>query len=116
ARAQPQVLNASRRIHTSGLISSREGSYPVVITGVEPESEATHSIQAENVIAGRYLLPEDLDAVFLGKGLADLLDVAVGDRVTLVGRSSHEMMRQRTMTVVGIYDLGMAEAEKGMAF
>ena len=26
------------------------------------------------------------------------------------------MMRQRTMTVVGIYDLGMAEAEKGMVF
>ena len=25
-------------------------------------------------------------------------------------------MRQRTMTVVGIYDLGMAEAEKGMVF
>lgn len=116
ARAQPQVVAAAQRINTSGLISSREGAYPVVITGIEPDVEAAHSIQAENVVAGRYLLPEDLDAVFLGQGLADLLDVTVGDRVTLLGRSSHETMRQRTMTVVGIYDLGMAEAEKGMAF
>jgi ABC-type lipoprotein release transport system permease subunit len=62
------------------------------------------------------LLAEDGDAVLIGKGLADLLAVGVGDRVTLLGRSTHEMMRQRSMIVVGIYDLGMAEAEKGMAF
>jgi putative ABC transport system permease protein len=98
------------------MVSSREGAYAVGITGIEPEIEAAHSIQAEHVAAGRYLLPDDQDAVLIGQGLADLLDVGVGDRVTLLGRSSHEMMRQRTMTVVGIYDLGMAEAEKGVVF
>jgi ABC-type lipoprotein release transport system permease subunit len=36
----------------------------------------------------------------------------VGDRVTLVGRAQHEQMRQRTMTVVGIFDLGMTDIEK----
>ena len=35
------------------------------------------------------------------------------DRITLLGRARNETMRQRSMTVVGIYDLGMAEAEKG---
>ena len=33
-----------------------------------------------------------------------------------MGRSKHEEMRQRTMTIVGIYNLGMAEAEKGTVF
>jgi ABC-type lipoprotein release transport system permease subunit len=42
------------------------------------------------------------------------LGVTVGDRVTVIGRSKQEAMRQRSMTVVGIYDLGMAEAERGM--
>ncbi|HXF64518.1 MAG TPA: FtsX-like permease family protein [Caldilineaceae bacterium] len=116
ARAQPQVLLAAKRINTGGMISSREGAYRVAITAIEPAIEGPHSIQAENIVAGRYLLPEDGDAVLIGKGLADLLDVTVGDRVTLVGRGAHEMMRQRTMTVVGIYDLGMAEAEKGTVF
>jgi len=36
----------------------------------------------------------------------------VGDRITMVGSSQHEQMRQRTMTVVGIFDLGMADIEK----
>jgi ABC-type lipoprotein release transport system permease subunit len=40
------------------------------------------------------------------------MSVQVGDRITLVGRSQHQQMRQRTMTVVGIFDLGMADIEK----
>ena len=115
-RAQPQVKSASKRINTGGMISSREGAYSVVITAIEPEQEVAHSLQAENIIAGRFLLPEDGDAVIIGKGLAQSLAVTVGDRVTLLGRSTHEMMRQRTMTIVGIFDLGMPDAEKGMAF
>ena len=116
ARAQPHVTSVAQRINTGGMVSSREGSYPVAITGLEPAVEASHSIQAENVTAGRFLLPGDGDAILIGKGLANLLKVQAGDRVTLLGRGTHEVMRQRTMTVVGIYDLGMAEAEKGAVF
>jgi ABC-type lipoprotein release transport system permease subunit len=48
--------------------------------------------------------------------MAERLEVTVGDRVTLVGRATHQQMRRRTMTVVGIYDLGLPEAEKRMAY
>jgi ABC-type lipoprotein release transport system permease subunit len=116
ARAQPQVTFASKRINTGGMISSREGAYAVGITAVEPAFEASYSLQAENIVDGRYLLPDDGDAVVIGRGLADMLNVTVGDRVTLVGRSLHESMRQRTVTIVGIYELGLAEAEKLSVF
>jgi len=112
ALAQPHVVAASRRINTGGMISSREGSYPVMITGIEPQVEAPISLQAENISQGRFLQPADEDDIVIGQGLADLLQVAVGDRVTLVGRAKSETMRQRTMIVVGIYDLGMPDAEK----
>ena len=116
ARTQPEVLAALKRINTGGLVSTREGSFPVKITALEPSLETPHSIQAENISVGRYLLDEDADAVLIGQGLAAELGVTAGDRVTLIGRSKQETMRQRSMTVVGIYDLGMAEAEKGMVF
>lgn len=116
ANAQPQVLAAAKRISTGGLVSNREGAFPVAIVGIEPSLEAPVSIQAENVAEGRYLLDEDGDAILIGRGLADLLEATVGDRITLLGRSQHELMRQRTMTIVGIYDLGMPDAEKGMVF
>jgi ABC-type lipoprotein release transport system permease subunit len=116
AQAQPGVVAAAKRINTGGIVSSREGAYPVVITAVEPAVEAPLSIQAENVGQGRFLLPGDGDAVYIGKGLADLLQVTVGDRVMLLGRRKNESMRQHTMTIVGIYDLHEPEAEKGTVF
>jgi ABC-type lipoprotein release transport system permease subunit len=116
AQAQPEVVAAAKRITTGGLVSTREGSFPVKITAIQPSVEQPISMQAENITAGRFLLDDDGDAVLIGQGLADELGVTVGDRVTVVGRSRQETMRQRTMTVVGIYDLGMAEAEKGMVF
>ena len=115
-QAQPEVVSAVQRISTGGLVSTRAGSFPVKIIAVQPALEAPHSIQAENISVGRYLLDEDSDAVVIGQGLATELGVTAGDRVTLIGRSKQETMRQRTMTVVGIYDLGIGDAEKSMVF
>lgn len=112
ALAQPNVLSATRRINTGGLASSREGAFPVSITGIEPEQELPVNLAAQHVIAGRFLAADDGDQIFIGKGLADAMAVQVGDRITLTGRAQHAQMRRRTMTVVGIYDLGMADVEK----
>ncbi len=112
ALAQPQVVAATRRITTGGLASSREGAFAVGITGIEPEKELEVNLAEQHVVAGRNLTADDGDMIFIGKGLADAMGVQVGDRITLTGRSKHEQMRRRTMTVVGIYDLGMADIEK----
>ena len=115
-RAQPNVLAASRRINTGGLISNRDASNAVNITAIEPEIEAPISLAAENMTAGRFLTPEDGDNIVIGQALAEHLNVAVGDRVSLLGRRKDESMRQRSMTVVGIFNLGLGEAEKGLVF
>ena len=112
AEANPLTLAATQRIHTGGLVTSREGAFAVGIIGVEPEKEIKGNIIGQNVKEGRNLTSDDLDNVLIGKGLADAMGVKVGDRITMVGRSQHEQMRQRTMTVVGIFDLGLADIEK----
>lgn len=112
ALAQPQVIAASRRINTGGLATSREGAFPVSIIGIEPEKELAVNLVAQYVAAGRYITSNDQDLVYIGKGLAEAMGVAVGDRFTLAGRATHNQMRQRTMTVAGIYDVGMRDIEK----
>jgi len=112
ARRLPGVVAASRRINTGGLASSREGAFAVGITAIEPEVEQAVNLAGQNVVAGRNLQAGDGDVVLIGKGLADAMGVSVGDRLTLTGRAAHEQMRRRTMTVVGIYDLGMPDIEK----
>ena len=112
AQAQAQVMAATRRINTGGMATTREGAFGVTIVGVEPEKEAPVSLWAQKVSAGRYLAADDQDVVYIGQGLATAMGVTVGDRFALAGRGAHQQMRSRTMTVVGIYDLGMPDIEK----
>lgn len=113
----PEEIRAvTKRINTGGLVGNSSGSYPVTITAIEPEIEAPVSLIAENISQGRFLSSSDGDAVVIGKGLADLLETAVGDRVIVIGRRLNESMRQHTMTIVGIYSLGLEEAERSTVF
>jgi ABC-type lipoprotein release transport system permease subunit len=112
AEANPMVLAATQRVKTGGLVTSREGAFAVGITGVEPEKELKVNIVGQYVTEGRNLTSDDTDSLLIGKGLADAMNVKLGDRITMVGRSQHKEMRQRTMTIVGIYDLGMPDIEK----
>jgi ABC-type lipoprotein release transport system permease subunit len=116
ARLQPSVVAASRRIKTGGMVSSREGTLPVTIIGVEPDQEAATGLLAGNIAQGRYLAAADEDLLLIGQALANRLEVGVDDRLTLVGRATHEQMRRRTMTVIGIYDLGLPEVEKATVY
>jgi ABC-type lipoprotein release transport system permease subunit len=116
ARALPDVQAVAQRINTAGIIINRGNSVPVAITAVQPDVEAPISMQAESVSQGRFLLPDDGDAIYIGKALADRLGVTVGDNVTLLGRSKNETMRQHNFIVVGIYDVHTPEAEKGTVF
>ncbi len=112
ALSEPEVVAASRRIKTGGLVTSRAGALALAIVGIEPTREEPVNLTAENVISGRYLADDDEDQAFLGLGLATEMDVEVGDRFTLAGATAHGQTRQRTMTVVGIYDLGLEDIEK----
>jgi len=116
AQAQPEVVAVSQRVETGGMVSSREGTLSVAITGIEPEQEAPVSLVAENVVQGRWLQANDEDFLLIGKAMAERLEVTVGDRVTLMGRATHQQMRRRTMTIVGIYDLGIPEVEKSLVY
>jgi ABC-type lipoprotein release transport system permease subunit len=110
------VTSATRRIKTGGLASNREGAFPVSIIGIEPEAEAAVSLIAENTTAGRFLRSEDGDQIVIGRGLAEEMGLEIGDRLTLVGSDVHKQNRQRGMSVVGIYDIGMASIEKSSVY
>ena len=116
ALAQPDVIAAGRRIQTGGLISNREGAFPLNIIGIEPEAEAKVSLIAEHIADGRYVEVTDEDSVLIGMGLAEALSIKVGDRITVVASDIHKQNRQRTMTVIGIYDIGIPSMEKGAAY
>lgn len=116
AMKHPEVLLASKRIRTSGIINEQGEIYPVTITGLEPSVEEPISLIAENITAGRFLDDRDKDMILIGVGMAEELGVGVGDRITLAGKSKNESLRQRTMTIAGLFNLGLPDAEKNLVF
>jgi putative ABC transport system permease protein len=127
ALAQPDVISATRRIQTGGLLSNREGAFGVSIIGIDPEAEAALikegndagkplSLIAQNIKEGAWLTADGGDVILIGRGMADVMDVKVGDRITMVGSDIHKQNRQRTMTVVGIYDIGIPSLERQTAY
>jgi ABC-type lipoprotein release transport system permease subunit len=116
AEAQPEVVAVSKRIVTGGLVTNREGAFAVSIIGIEPEKEGKITPVADNITSGRYLNADDGDLIVIGQGLATAMEIGVGDRITMVGNSKSEQSRQRTMTVVGIFDVGVPSVEKTMIY
>ena len=127
ALAHPDVISATRRIQTGGLLSNREGAFGVSLIGIDPEAEAAPiqtgndagkplSLIAQNIKEGEWLVADGGDVVLIGRGMADVMDVKVGDRITMVGSDIHKQNRQRTMTVVGIYDIGIPSLERQTAY
>ncbi len=113
-QAQPGVEAVLRHANTGGLVTNRAGSFPISIYGIEPEIEASVNpiFQEEFLADGRLLKADDEDVIFIGKGLADALEIGVDDRISMSGKSVHEEMRKRTMTVVGIYDINLTSLER----
>jgi len=116
ADSNQNVVLATKRIVTGGLVTNREGAFSVGIIGLDPEKEASISQVAKNISEGRFLQPDDGDLIVIGQGLATIMNIKVGDRITMVGNATHEQTRQRTMTVVGIYDVGVPSVEKGTIY
>jgi len=116
AESNPNTVAAAKRIVTGGLVTNREGAFSVSIIGVETDKESHISPVAQNIAAGRYLNPDDGDLIVIGQGLATAMDITVGDRITMAANSLHDQTRQRTMSVVGIFDVGVPTVEKNTIY
>lgn len=118
AETLPGVSVALRHANTGGLTTNHEGAFPISIYGIDPEREKSVNpiMQEEFLVEGRFLRSDDEDVIFIGKGLAEAMDIGVGDRIPVSGKSIHEEMNKRTMTVIGIYDINLPSLERQVIY
>ena len=107
-------LATTIRLSTSGLASSASSALPVVIDGVDPETEAGFSQAAERVTEGRYLEPDDRLAAYVGRGLAERLGISIGSRFVLTAQATDGEIQGQLVRVVGIFRTGLPEVDEGL--
>lgn len=106
----PGLKSVVSRVRVSGLASAAGADAGALVYGVQPEKEQHFSRLASFVNKGRWLEDTDDRAVVLGDGLADRLQVGLGDKVVLMaaldnGDIASEVFRVRGMLHSGVLDI-----------
>jgi ABC-type lipoprotein release transport system permease subunit len=107
-------LATTVRLSTNGLASSASSALPVVIDGVDPETEAGFSQAAQRLTEGRYLEPGDRLEAYVGQGLAERLGLSLGSRFVLTAQSADGEIQGQLVRVVGVFRTGLPEVDEGL--
>ena len=105
----------SARATGFALASSNERSYGLQIIGVDPVHEPLVSTLPGLVKQGRYLDPGRPGEIVIGAVLARNLKAALGDELTFIGSGFDDSFAAGIVTVVGIFDSGVADLDRAVA-
>lgn len=117
-----RVIGVAPYIQAEGMLSTGQQVSGVLLRGILPDWEAEVADVGEHIVFGAL---EDLQSggfgIVLGAELAAILGAGVGDRITLVTPQAAVtpvgvLPRLRRLTVVGIFEIGMYEYDRGTAF
>lgn len=124
-QANPNVMAGAPFTNGEGLMNANGLMRPVSIEGIDPAFQAQVSGISSKILpnasANNFeLLNSEPNAIILGKDLAELLDVSMGDVVALitpeVSMDGETIIpRTKNFTVVGTFNIGMYEYDAHMA-
>lgn len=92
----------AERLFAFGLMASDESSSGVQLRGIDLVSESTVTDIHQHVLHGNWLEQGDSHGVVIGKKLARLLDVSLGDELIFVGQTADGYMANDSFRVRGI--------------
>ncbi|MGD9080694.1 MAG: FtsX-like permease family protein [Desulfobacterales bacterium] len=108
----PEVAAYTFRGQAFALISSKNRSYGVVVTGIDPPGEANVSRIKKLVREGNFLSATDVNQAVVGKLLAKNLRVKIGDELTLLGQGRDGSIAATVLQVKGIFSSGIDEFDR----
>ena len=113
----PLVKRFSLRTYSFSMISSSNNVSSVMLIGVNPEKEKSISQIDDAIIKGDYFKEGKENQIIIGKKLAEILEVEIGDRIVVTVAQAHSSeLSQELFRVGGIYYFNNPQLDKGMAF
>jgi putative ABC transport system permease protein len=100
--AHPEVSDAMGRIAFSGLLSNGRSDLSVVGEGIEPGREAQLGTFLM-IRSGRQLEDRDRFGALIGHGVARALNLAPGDRATLIVSTAQGATNTLDLEIVGVF-------------
>jgi ABC-type lipoprotein release transport system permease subunit len=99
-----------------GMITSPANMSQVGLVGIEPGSERYLSQFDDALIKGSYFKGDNPRDIVVGDGMAELLEVGIGDRIVVtVAQAGTGELAQEMFRVSGMFHMNVEEMDKGMA-
>ena len=113
---EPIVQHYAVRIMAQGMITSPANMSQVGLVGIEPGSERYLSQFDDALIKGSYFKGDNPRDIVVGDGMAELLEVGIGDRIVVtVAQAGTGELAQEMFRVSGMFHMNVEEMDKGMA-
>jgi putative ABC transport system permease protein len=106
-----QIKCYSKRAITFGLLSSATNSSGVYINGIIPSEEEKVSDIKSSVNEGSYL-GNNARGIVIGKGLAEKLEVGIGDKVVALASTPDGTVGSDVFRITGIYETSSTEFDR----
>jgi putative ABC transport system permease protein len=113
-RAQYPDGVVTPRINMGGLLMSTSTGVGVALAGVDPAAEQQVQTLHEKIEEGSWLGDDDRQIV-IGRGMADSLDVGLGDKLVFMGQNGTDEVQSRMFRVGGIFRTGSAQQDGRVA-
>ena len=114
-RAQPMVAAALPRIRMSVLVDGAASNRPALVLGLDLDGEADYYDPAAMMAHGTLPRPGHAE-VMLGKGLAERLEVGIGDTVTLLGQTAYRSLGGLRLAVSALAVSGVGAIDNSIMF
>lgn len=100
------ISGASARVQTTAMITSPAKSLPILMIGVNPETETQVTFLDKSVKEGRYLQAGKDKEIVIGRKLAELLHVRLGERVVVMAQDVQGNLVSEAFVVAGMFYTG----------
>ncbi len=112
----PVIQGSSARIIIGAMIASTNHSSGALVYGVDASTETSVSKIADAVYAGEFLSGKERE-IMLGRPMAELLEVEIGDRLVLTSSTvdSKEIV-QELFRLSGLFEFGPESLDENLIF
>jgi ABC-type lipoprotein release transport system permease subunit len=111
ARTLPGVSHVTARARAPALLALGTHAVPVEIVGVEADVEPRVFRYVQVVQEGRYLLPQEANAIVIGRSIADRLTADLGDEIVATTVGAAGDIQSALFRIAGIVSTGSDDAD-----
>jgi ABC-type lipoprotein release transport system permease subunit len=90
----------------SGILNTADQSVGLRVYGVDPQAQTMAPFR-EGLVAGAWLVPDDRSGIVVSRRLAETMELAVGDGISLLVNTSDDQPDEAIFEIRGLYDSGI---------